>query len=448
MKRKKIAIGILFVFLTFSLTGCPHYREGWQGATKQGTIHELGIVDDSFGIFLESGNTRITDDGVTIYQDGNTLRDHKIQVESLYQIYNNLTERVVRLALPMTRSICVSDPATLSKISLKVNDRDGTHTYEPTLAYGNWFSHYHAYESNSFSDILSEVENKQKNSLPALYRYEGEWLAEGLDLSFAWELDENTSAPIFFFETGIEGIINNLGTYKLKPQVGKRHFEFYSTYDLRTIWKDLPLTMTEVSFQMDFIESLALQIGLNRELTTSYIQSLVNWEDEQVGYYQIANIISNYFSSSSTYLQNYMLFYEVPILGNNQATVLKIQYETKVEVSQYGHEIAHSLQGLKTFLNVYSYQCHYVFLNEKMTMKSINTGNSTLSWKKEDDSFVTMIDEEDSIDDCYVIFTLQETKNTSGCTAFRLSIRLSFGGIFVFLFILIELSYRRKKYVK
>ena len=73
MNRKKIALGSLLVFLSFSLTGCPRYGiwdRNQDMATEQGTIHELAIIDNSFGLFLDRGYTKIMERIGTSYHDG------------------------------------------------------------------------------------------------------------------------------------------------------------------------------------------------------------------------------------------------------------------------------------------------------------------------------------------------------------------------------------------
>lgn len=455
MNRKRIALGSLLVFLSFSLTGCPRYEywEHYQNtATEQGTIHELAVINNGFGLFLEQGYTNINERMNTIYHDGVAIRDRCIRITSSYHIYNNEAARTVRFALPLTRTIDVGDVLTLPKISLHVKDQDGIREYDPMIAMGDLF--YYSHEnigrgSNTYADILQEVEEKKNITLETLYRYEGHWQEE--PLTFAWKAKtEEEKGPIFLFEEGVKEIQNELGTYTIIAEEDTTKFVFYSTYDFRSIWSSEQVSTTEISYT-EFINFLAIQLGLNAVLASSYFQYYVDLNASRVTYYSLSMMISNYLLSSHVYLQNYLLIYDVPLLGNNQDTKLQIVYESKMEKSNYGYEIAHSLSGLNTFLKVNSYQCVYQFHVSTSDSLELQISNRELSLKKDDNDFILTLENEGKINDYYAIFMPKDKtseKIQSGCTSFRLSAKLIFGGLFVFLFVLIELSYRRKKHAK
>lgn len=456
MNKKRIALGSLLVFLSFSLTGCPRhgYWDRYQNtATEQGTIHELAVIDNGFGLFLEHGYTSINERSTPIYHGGVAIRDRCIRVTSSYHIYNNEAARTVRFALPLTRTIDVGDVLTLPEITLQVEDQEGIRKYEPTIEMGDLFYYSHheniGRESNTYADILKEVEEKKDIILETLYRYEGNW--QETPLSFAWKAEtEKEKGPIFFLEEGVKEIQNELGTYTLIAKEDTTKFVFYSTYDFRSTWSSEQVTTTEVSYT-EFIHSLALQLGLNFSLASSYFQYYVDLNANRVTSYSLSMMVSSYLQSSNVYLQNYLLIYDVPLLGNNQATKLKIYYESKMEMSNFGYEIAHSLSGLNTFLKVNSYQCEYLFSVSAPDSLEVQISNRNLSLKKEENRYVFTLETEEKVEDYYAIFMPEDEayeKIQNSCTSFRLSAKLIFGGIFVFLFVLIELSYRRKKHAK
>lgn len=454
MNRKKIALGSLLVFLSFSLTGCPRYGiwdRNQDMATEQGTIHELAIIDNSFGLFLDRGYTKIMERIGTSYHDGMAIRDRSAYITSSYQIYNNEAAHTVRFALPLTRTIDMGDTLTLSEITLQVEDLEGIRKYKPNVLMGDLFYYSHhenvGRESNTYADILQEVEKKKNIALETLYRYEGNW--SEVPLSFAWKAEtEEEKGPIFFFEEGVEDIQNELGTYTLLAEEDATKFVFYCTYDFRSIWSNDQVNVVEIPYT-EFIDSLALQLGLNNIFASSYFQYYVDLYANRVTYYSPSKMVSNYLLSSNVYLQNYLLVYDVPLLGNNQATQLKIFYESKIEKSNYGYEIAHSLSGLNTFLKVDTYQCEYDFYSDDSL--EVQISNYHYSLEKNEGNYLLTLEPKEKLDDYYAMFMLDDKtdeKIQSGCTSFRLSAKLIFGGLFVFLFVLIELSYRRKKHAK
>ncbi len=456
MKNKKFLGFLSLVTLMFTLTGCPGRDYDDSPFRKQGAIHEIGLIDPNPGLMIHQAQRDINIKSSThAYAIQGELQDVVADVKSHYVIYNNLDKTTMKLALPLTRAFNNDDEKELEKIIVTTDDNGLKASYEPQIAYGPAVQiskdyDYH-YDSSIYRTSLNEIhhyiENK-KEAPQTVFEYKINFASNNETL---FQIGTSDSQALFYFPeaecSSTMRFMNDgmLLYYVLKPKT-QTQIQFYSTirFELPEGNDIVDCTINEVDYHDNIVAPLSSLLYLNENL----VNSLIDFYLEQNGYLnfvQLAEIMKS-LNDNNLWLQSYLLYYTIPIRGNNASLILDIEYPICVEKhSSKGKDYFYLKtyqDGLETFDRVDSYYMNISVLGSIYDEVKIDY-RGAISFSKES-KYTFSSSDLDSTSNLNISLEAYYKVN-SGCQSFKTGFRVALGSFFIFIYLLIELGYRRKK---
>lgn len=465
MKNKMIC-GCLLLVSTLLLTGCPldWTRYTYNNTTEQGSIYALSMKDKEFGISLKSAVTEIQIlDEATLTPTGSLL-DSKARVNQTLEVYNNtLALKKVTFVLPIFQTVLLhSNQKEEVMPTLTCYQDEGAIEIEPEIQYGRLRSLSAIdYSVVTYEEMKKEMEFVDK--MPTtLYQYHVHPTSIYNDANlYGFECSSHIEPMPFFLLNDEKAQM--MATYNEEKDTYQGHLSFpleeesyfYSNIDYSSLWKDKEslLEVKEIAFD-DFIQNESETYDIEQNLLKSHLA--MNLYQNQASPYAF-NFSSLKTLFEDVLLQNYFLVYkDVPLLGNNQVTRLQCSYLTRIEKEivqqKENYLISYVYDGLSNFTRIDHHQCDITFNEEKDDSYSVSHKSGMFEVKKESSiSFQVEIEDNAYRKTAYLGFK-KENKNQSSCSHScnqgSWSVKYFFGIIFIFIYLLIELPYRRKKQVK
>lgn len=465
MKNRMIC-GCLLLVSTLLLTGCPldWTRYNYYNTTEQGSIYALSMQNNEFGVSLKSAVTEIQILGESTLTPTGSLLDSKARVNQTLEVYNNtLALKKVTFVLPIFQTVLLSSNQKDEIVTTLTCYQDGRTTeIEPEIQYGMLRS------LSSIDYVVVSYEGMKKemefiDQIPTtLYQYHVHPTSIYNDANlYGFECSSNQESMPFFLLNDVKAEMTTTyneekGTYRgsLSFPLAEESY-FYSNIDYSSLWEDKEslIEVKEIAYEdLTLKESEAYDIEQN--VLKSHLAMRL--------YQNQTNPYAFYFSSLKTLfddvlLQNYFLVYkDVPLLGNNQITRLQCSYPTRIEKEiiqqKENYLISYVYDGLSNFTRIDHHQCSITFNEENDNSYSVSHKSGMFEVKKESSTSFQVEMEDNAYRKTAYLGFKKENKNQSSCSHScnqgLWSVKYFFGIIFIFIYLLIELPYRRKKQVK
>lgn len=460
-KIKKILFSSLLLFSTTLLTGCPYDFDRYfsNNVTEQGSIYSLCMENPAFGVSLKKAFMEINVHQESTTTPLGTIGDALADVTQTLEVYNNLVEsQKVTFILPFLQTVSLDlERYDKKSIELTYRTKDEEKMIKPLIK--NGFLHTFTeldYQNISFEQMKNEVDFVE-NMPTTLYQYRVLFTSKNQDkrvYSFTSKKNEKNQ-PFFLIDD--EHI-----QFQMKEDNENLEYQglftfpegesvFYSNYDFSSKWSDKEslLEANLVSYENILLKQKE-KWNIREDLLSSYIAKeyyLTQQNPSIIELFRIPNLNKEVLLHSC-----FLVYDDVLLKGNNELTTLEYNYLTSIERKMINQQESFLLnyiyEGFANFTKIDSHQLKISFVPEYKTKYALKSSRGLIEFDDiSDDSFLGIASNSQEIMSSFSVFTKEKDDSScaKSCTNGKWGIRYLFGCLFLVIYLLIDLSYRRKK---